>query len=115
MYARMAPCATPSGNPDNALPLFRALAAVRPEAITALEDAFDRETEQGQRMEKHDAMLAAALRNIARSFRDAELTGLSRDRGAVITEKLPEPEPLGKFDLITWLVITRNQERKRND
>ena len=47
------------------LALFRALAVGRPDAAMALENAFDRETDNGQRMDKYDGLLAAALRNIA--------------------------------------------------
>ncbi len=93
------------------LALFQALAAGRPEAVLALEDAFDQETGQGRCMEKYDDMLAAALRSIAGTFRDAELVGLSRDRGAVLTEKSQHQKPAENFTLITWLVITNIEAR----
>ena len=96
------------------LALFRALAAGRPAALQALEDAFDRETLHGQRMKKYDALLAAALRSIAGTFRDAELAGLGRDRGAVLTEKPQTPDPASDFTLVTWLVIAKKEAGKRN-
>jgi len=88
------------------LALFRALATGRSDAAAALEDAFDRDTQQGRQMEKYDALLAAALRSIAGTFRDAELVGLARDRRAVLTEKPQHPDPATDFTLITWLVVT---------
>ena len=103
------------GQAQRCLALFQALAAGRPDALQMLEDAFDRETQQGQRMKKYDALLAAALRSIAGTFRDAELAGLGRDRGAVLTEKPQVPDPARDFTLVTWLVIARKEAGKRND
>ena len=97
------------------LALFRALTEGRPQAIMALEDTFDQETQQGRRMEKIDALLAAALRSIAGRFRDAELANLSRNRGAVLTEKPKRQDPSEDFTLVTWLVIAKNDTRERND
>ena len=87
------------------LALFRSLAAGRPEASAALEDAFDRETGHGRRMEKYDALLDAALRSIAGTFRNAELGDLTRKRGAALMEKPKRPDPAEGFTLVTWLVI----------
>ena len=96
------------------LALFQALTAGRSDVSQALEDAFDRETRQGRYMKKYDALLAAALRSIAGTFRDAELAGLGRDRGAVLTEKPQAPDPARDFTLVTWLVITKKEADKRN-
>ena len=93
------------------LALFRAVAADRPEAAAVLEDAFDRDTSQGRKMEKYDALIVAALRSIAGTFRDAELDGLARDRSAVLTEKSQRPDPAKDFTLVTWLVITEKTEQ----
>ena len=87
------------------LALFRALASGRPEAAAALEDAFDRETEHGRRMERYDGLLAAALRSISGTFRNAELGDLARKRGATLIEKPARPDPSAGFTLVTWLVI----------
>ncbi len=97
------------------LALFRALTAGHPEANMVLEDTFDHETQHGQCMKKFDTMLIAALRTIARTFRDAELTNLSRNRGAVLTEKPKQRNPSEDFILITWLIILKNKNHKRND
>ena len=87
------------------LALFRLLAAGRPEAITALEDAFDQETEHGLRMEKYDKLLGASLRSVLGAFRDAELAGLAQNSSAVLTEKPERVDPAEDFTLVTWLVI----------
>ena len=93
------------------LALFRALAAGRKEANAALENAFDRETDHGRRMAKYDGLLAAALRDVAATFRDAELAGLSRDRGARLTEKPARPGAAAEWELVTWLVIAAPDAR----
>ena len=102
------------GQAQRCLALFRALAAGRSDALQALEDMFDRETQQGRCMKKYDALLAAALRSIAGTFRDAELAGLGRDRGAVLTEKPARADPARDFTLVTWLVIAKKEAGKRN-
>ncbi len=102
------------GQAQRCLALFRALAAGRSDTLQALEDAFDRETQQGRCMKKYDALLAAALRSIAGTFRDAELAGLGRDRGAVLTEKPQTPDPARDFTLVTWLVIAKKEADRRN-
>lgn len=84
------------------LALFQMLAAGHREARAALESAFDIETDHGRRMDRYDNLLAAALRNIVGTFRGAELAGLGRQRGAMLTEK---PDGAEEFSLVTWLVI----------
>ena len=84
------------------LVLFQALAAGHSNPALALEDAFDKETRQGRCMEKYDRLLDAALRNIAGTFRNAELNQLfSQQRGARLTRKSEH----NSFELVTWLVI----------
>ena len=94
------------------LALFRTLAAGRPEAAVALEDAFDLKTDSGKEMEHFDKLLGSALRNIAGTFRSAELAGLASQRGAVLTQKAEGSGGAEGFGLVTWLVI---MEKPRSD
>ena len=87
------------------LVLFRGLAAGLSKASSALEDAFDRETDHGRKMDKYDRVLEAALRSIASVFRSAERQSLGTDRGAVISKASTRPEGEDSFELVTWLVI----------
>lgn len=87
------------------LALFRALAAGRPQASAALENAFDRETDHGRQMERYDDLLDAALRDIAGTFRKAQLSALTRDRGAVLAKRSERPDGAEDFELIAWLVV----------
>ena len=84
------------------LALFQTLAAGRSNPAQVLEDAFDKETEQGRRMEKYDRLMETSLQNITGTFRNAELSQLfSRQRGARLTRKSEHDS----FELVTWLVI----------
>ena len=56
-------------------------------------------------MEKYDDLLDAALRNIAGTFRDAELRQLTQSRGAKLMRKPKQSGPAEEFELITWFVI----------
>ena len=87
------------------LALFRALAADGERADTALENAFDRETDHGRQMHKYDTLLAAALRNIAGTFRAAQLGALTRDRGAALAKASERPDGGEGFELVAWLVV----------
>ena len=87
------------------LALFRTLAAGRAQVAAALEDAFDRETGHGRRMETYDRLLGAALRDIAATFRGAQLQALARERGAALAKASERPGGAEDFELITWLVI----------
>ncbi len=92
------------------LALFQALAVAQPEAATALEDAFDQKTRHGRRMEKYDKLLNAALRNISRTFSDAEQRQLGQERGAKLAKASERPDGAENFELVTWLVIVEKAE-----
>ena len=79
------------------LVLFRDLSAGLSKTSSALEDAFDRETDHGRKMDKYDRVLEAALRSIASVFRSAERQSLGTDRGAVISKASTRPR--GKIPL----------------
>ncbi len=96
------------------LSIFRTLAANRLNSLTELENAFDQETKHGQRMEKYDALLEAALRSIDATLRDRELDWLSNNRDAVLTAKPQTPNPARDFTLVTWLIIAKEESDQRN-
>ena len=87
------------------LTLFRELAAGRTQPSAALEAAFDRETEQGQRMDRYEHLLAAALRDVTARFVGAERRALTGGRGARLAPRAQRPRVANDFELITWLVI----------
>ena len=87
------------------LTLFRQLAVGHSAPDHALEAAFDRETEQGRRMERYDRLLEAALDDIAAAFRRAERRRIGQDRGARLSRATQRPEGSERFELATWLAI----------
>ena len=91
------------------LSLFRALSVNRSNFRTELENAFDRETEQGRHMTRYDTLLDAALRSITQEFSKAELIDLGRSRNAVLTKKPQRLNAVRDFTLVTWLVIANEE------
>ena len=87
------------------LALFSALARGRPEALTELVNAFDRETRHGQDVSKYDRIVGAALRSIAGTYKQAELGTFFGSRGGSLTTPMRRPATAADFQLVTWLVI----------
>ena len=87
------------------LALLRTLAVGRDGIHTALENAFDQHTVQGQQMRRYDALLDAALKGIAGAFRSAQLQALTRSRDARLTRPVERPDRAAQFNLVTWFVI----------
>ncbi len=95
------------------LALFGAVARDRDKPIRSLVDAFDAETQHGERMATYDRMVAAALRSIVRPYRRKMLTGLTRRRGAKIARRAEQPRSGEDFELVTWLVIREEEANGR--
>lgn len=87
------------------LSMFRALASGEPEPLIDLVNAFDRNTRQGQEMADYETLLAEALREIRGRFARAELSNLTRSRGAVLSKRSERPRNALDFELVTWLAI----------
>ena len=87
------------------LTLFRKVAGGRQAALVSLVDAFDRETQHGQKMGAYEKLLDSALRSISGTFRVAELRQLVQDRGAKLTKQSEQPNTADDFELVTWLAI----------
>ena len=85
--------------------LFRELAAGNTQAARELEDAFDQQTASGQNMEKYEKLLHVALKSIAKTINDMQLSALTNDRGALLTTPAEQPNSTEDFRLVTWLVI----------
>ena len=87
------------------LSMFRASVSGRPEPLVDLVNAFDRDTGQGREMTRYEKPLAAALRDIRGRFARAELSSLTRSRGAVLSKRSERPRDALDFELVTWLAI----------
>ena len=87
------------------LALFQAVAGGADQAASALEDAFDAETQHGKDMAKYERLLKKTLRSIAGAFGDAQQRRLGRDRSAKLAPVAEQPKDGADFELVTWLVL----------
>ena len=92
-------------NAKETLGLFATVARGRERVLRNLVDAFDSETEHGQRMAKYDGMVSVALASLVRGFRRKTLAGLTQSRGARVPRRSEQPKGGEDFELVTWLVI----------
>ena len=86
------------------LQLFGDLCRGKTKALAKLCAAFDAETGNGKNMAKYDAMLGAAIKDIAREAATRAGEELSRDRAAELLDGGYEQTP-EDFELSSWLVI----------
>ena len=90
--------------PKTILDAMRAICVGRTEPITALCQAFDRETDKGQQMEGYDALAMAAVDAIKSSYAGRALSALA-SKGSKLADAKAQPRGEGDFELITWLII----------
>jgi len=89
----------------NTLTLLQKLCAGKTEPYQQLCDLFDRETDNGRKMDKYDDLLKKAVASITATFRKRMATGLSGDRHFVLPLQQEQVKGDTDFELITWLVI----------
>ena len=87
------------------LALFQAVASGADQAVSALEDAFDAETQHGKDMAKYEELLEKTLRSIAGTFGHAQQQALGQDRHAKLAPTTEQPKHGADFQLVTWLVL----------
>ena len=94
-------------NTRQALGVFEAASAGRPEPLLDLCDAFNRETENGRNMERYDELLKVVIAHIARAHgrTQAKGLGLGGSRGFQLPPASQAPKELQDFELVTWLAI----------
>lgn len=93
------------GQPKSILEAWRALCLGHTEPFEALCNAFDDETEQGEKMERYDALIAAAVASIGRTAASRTLAALTSARGAKVPDEAAQAREGSEYDLITWLII----------
>ena len=95
-----------SANAAQTLDMFEAAARGKTEPIQGMHDLFNRETNNGQRMERFDKLVQSCAQRIQEEFDDAvsqELGGDDRNYKLPIDDTVPKEA--GDFQLIAWLVI----------
>ena len=90
-------------NTRQALGVFEAASAGRPEPLLDLCDAFNRETENGRNMERYDELLKVVIAHIARAHgrTQAKGLGLGGSRGFQLPPASQAPKELQDFELVT--------------
>ena len=94
-------------NVSQILSVFESAAAGRTQVFRGLCDLFDRETDQGRKMESYDKLLRDSITSI-RQAHDRKQTaslGLGGSRDFVLPKESEAPRSAASFDLVTWLVI----------
>ena len=94
------------------LAAFQAAAVGKTEPILALCDAFDRQTEHGEKMGFYDGLLNAAVADIIQKFAASQFAGLlsPSDKDFMLTSETNAPKGVDDFELITWLVIMEDDK-----
>jgi len=87
------------------LTMFQKLCTGKNIPLQELCDFFDRETENGENMEKYSVLLTKAVKTIASTFRNRAAAGLQAGRDFIIPDKQKQASENSDFDLVTWLVI----------
>ena len=93
------------GQPRPILDAYRALCLGHTKPFEALCSIFDDETGHGERMERHDALIRAAVASIGETSATRTLATLTSSRGARVPDEGAQARASLDYDLITWLII----------
>ncbi|TIN30230.1 MAG: ATP-dependent helicase [Mesorhizobium sp.] len=93
------------GQPKPILEAYRALCLGRSEPFEALCNAFDDETDHGEKMERYDGLIRAAVASIGRTSASRTLAALTGGRGAKVPDEVAQARASSEYDLITWLIV----------
>nr|WP_211842403.1 helicase-related protein [Neoroseomonas alkaliterrae] len=98
------------GQPKPILEAYRALCLGHGEPFEALCAAFDQETDHGQKMERYDALIHAAVASIGETSATRTLAALTGQRGARVPDQVAQARANLDYDLITWLIVRDGTE-----
>ena len=93
------------GQPKPILEAYRALCLGHDEPFEALCNAFDDETDQGEKMERYDGLIRAAVASIGETSATRTLAALAGSRGARVPDGGAQARANLDYDLITWLIV----------
>jgi superfamily II DNA or RNA helicase len=93
------------GQPKPILEAYRALCLGHSEPFEALCNAFDDETDQGEKMDRYDSLVRAAVASIGETSATRTLAALAGSRGARVPDAGAQARSSLDYDLITWLII----------
>ncbi len=92
-------------NAKQILEIFRLLCQGHFEPYEKLCELFNRETANGENMDKYAELLKKAGKEIVHVFRKRGAHRLVTDRSALVIPKENQVNDLDSFELVTWLVI----------
>lgn len=92
-------------HPKQILEIYRLLCQDRTVPFDTLCSLFDKETGQGQNMEKYSTLLESAISAIRQVFLKRVGNRLTTDRGAVLIPVEKQVNEANQFELVTWLVL----------
>lgn len=93
------------GQPKPILEAYRALCLGHSEPFEALCNAFDDETDHGEKMDRYDSLIRAAVASIGETSARRTLAALASSRGARVPDGGAQARANLDYDLITWLII----------
>jgi hypothetical protein len=93
------------GQPKPILDAYRALCLGHDEPFDVLCNAFDDETVHGEKMERYDGLIRAAVASIGETSATRTLAALTSSRGARVPDGKAQARASLDYDLITWLII----------
>jgi hypothetical protein len=93
------------GQPKPILEAFRVLCLGRGEPFETLCNAFDDETDHGEKMDRYDGLIRAAVASIGETSATRTLAALAGSRGARVPDAGAQARTSLDYDLITWLII----------
>ncbi|MGG6242593.1 helicase-related protein [Nodosilinea sp. AN01ver1] len=96
--------------PKQILDIYRELCAGRTTPYEKLCRLFDRKTDQGANMAAFTPQLEQAVKSIHQTFKSRNAKQLQMGRGGLLVGKSEQPQDLGDFELITWLVLLAAEE-----
>ncbi|MDR3048380.1 MAG: phospholipase D-like domain-containing protein [Elusimicrobiota bacterium] len=92
-------------NAKQILEIYRILCQGKTHPYQELCDLFNKETENGSKMEEYSNLLDKSAQEILKQFKDKSDTKLTTDRNAVIAPKDKQLKTNNDFELITWLIV----------
>ena len=98
-------------NARQVLDLFESAAVGKVDSLQDLCIQFDSETQNGTNMALYNGLLKAVINHISRAHTTTQIRGMGIDgtRGFKLTPKSKAPRDASDFELVTWLVITKQQ------
>ena len=100
------------GQPKPILEAYRALCLGKTEPFEVLCNAFDDETNYGEKMDHYDGLIRAAVASIGETSATRTLAALTSSRGARVPDGGMQARASLDYDLITWLIVRATTEAK---